>query len=215
MAEIKIEKKKPIWPWIILILVILGIIAYFVYAKGENTKFSDDFVDEDTKEQVTNSANRQLDEDNTYNANRSSNTYSEYSAFDESIRDSTRVAVDSSYTKKAFSNLAKAVVKTADENNVEDSNALTDLRNWSVLMTGVSSTKTDMANFKNFKTACDKVAKVLEDVQVKNFPELKDQATSLKQSASNVSASIAMNKQQAALNSFLKKSRDVLKSMNP
>lgn len=202
MAEIKIERKKPIWPWILVILVVLGIVAYFVYTNGDNTDYNNDFVDEVSNEQVTEPTSR-------------SSRYDEYSAFDESIRDSTRVAVDSSYTKKAFSNLAKAVVKTADENNVEDSKALTGLREWSVLLTGISTTKTDMENFKNFKTACDKVAKVLGDVQVKNFPELKEETDRLEQLASNVSPSIAMNEQQTALNAFLRKSRDVLNAMNP
>lgn len=32
MTEIKVEKKKPVWPWVLLILIILGIIVYlFVY----------------------------------------------------------------------------------------------------------------------------------------------------------------------------------------
>jgi hypothetical protein len=40
MAEIKIEKKKPIWPWIVAVLLISAIV-YFVFlrdnvAQGEN-----------------------------------------------------------------------------------------------------------------------------------------------------------------------------------
>ncbi len=42
MAEIKIEKKKPIWPWILLIIIILAIIAYFVYNNSEIDDFADD-----------------------------------------------------------------------------------------------------------------------------------------------------------------------------
>ena len=30
MAEIKIEKKKPIWPWILLILVLAAVLYYFM-----------------------------------------------------------------------------------------------------------------------------------------------------------------------------------------
>lgn len=30
MAEIKIEKKKPVWPWIALVLII-GAIVYYIY----------------------------------------------------------------------------------------------------------------------------------------------------------------------------------------
>ena len=29
MAEIKIEKKKPVWPWIVLILVLAALLFYF------------------------------------------------------------------------------------------------------------------------------------------------------------------------------------------
>ncbi|WP_081211566.1 hypothetical protein [Salegentibacter sediminis] len=37
MAEIKIEKKRPVWPWIILIIIILGILAYvFLYSDNSN-----------------------------------------------------------------------------------------------------------------------------------------------------------------------------------
>ncbi|MFD2940179.1 hypothetical protein [Flavobacterium notoginsengisoli] len=36
MAEIKIEKKKPIWPWIIAILLISAV-AYYVFVKDNET----------------------------------------------------------------------------------------------------------------------------------------------------------------------------------
>lgn len=32
MAEIKIEKKKPIWPWIVVLLIIGGLI-YYIFVK--------------------------------------------------------------------------------------------------------------------------------------------------------------------------------------
>lgn len=36
MAEIKIEKKKPVWPWIALLLVIVGLIYYVYFVDHEN-----------------------------------------------------------------------------------------------------------------------------------------------------------------------------------
>jgi hypothetical protein len=30
MAEIKIEKKKPVWPWILVALVVIGLLIYFL-----------------------------------------------------------------------------------------------------------------------------------------------------------------------------------------
>lgn len=218
MAEIKIEKKKPIWPWILLILIILGIVAYFVYANDLHEDHNDDFDDDVTDEQMlnpTDTTDGQMNTGDTYDANNSyGSSYDEYAAFEESMRDSTRIAIDSSYTKKAFANLAKVVVKKADENNLEDSKALGDLRNFSVLMTGIANANSDMDNFKNFKTAADKVASVLGDIQSKNFPSMQQEVANLKESASKISVSTTMDKQQTEIYAFLKKSRDVLKDMN-
>lgn len=49
MADIGIEKKKPIWPWIILVLVILAILYFFLFADDNNP---DDMNNKDNIEQV-------------------------------------------------------------------------------------------------------------------------------------------------------------------
>lgn len=36
MAEIKIEKKKPIWPWIIVVLLISAVI-YYIFLRDNET----------------------------------------------------------------------------------------------------------------------------------------------------------------------------------
>jgi hypothetical protein len=36
MAEIKIEKKKPVWPWILVLLVIAALI-YFIFCRDNET----------------------------------------------------------------------------------------------------------------------------------------------------------------------------------
>ena len=37
MAEIKIEKKKPIWPWI-LAVVLIAALVYFIFLKDDGTQ---------------------------------------------------------------------------------------------------------------------------------------------------------------------------------
>lgn len=37
MAEIKIEKKKPIWPWIVALLII-GALIYYIYSKDQEAQ---------------------------------------------------------------------------------------------------------------------------------------------------------------------------------
>ena len=36
MAEIKIEKKRPIWPWIIALLIIAALV-YFMFLRNDET----------------------------------------------------------------------------------------------------------------------------------------------------------------------------------
>lgn len=38
MAEIKIEKKAPIWPWILGILIIAGLVYYFVVRNDDQVR---------------------------------------------------------------------------------------------------------------------------------------------------------------------------------
>tara|TARA_R100000935_G_C2807100_1_gene153230 strand:- start:224 stop:427 length:204 start_codon:yes stop_codon:yes gene_type:complete len=42
MAEIKIEKKKPVWPWILVGLIILGVIFFLVFANEDEDEFDTD-----------------------------------------------------------------------------------------------------------------------------------------------------------------------------
>ena len=211
MAEIKIEKKKPVWPWILAVLVILGIIVYFVYANPEGDLLNDDY-DDVSNEQVMESDTNPVG--TTRDSFAPGDAYTQYGAFEGSIRDSTRIAVDSSYTKKAYYNLSKAVAKKAEEMDVDSSQALTDLQDFSMLITKVSSPLSNSETAKNFKTASDKVVKVLEDIQVKSYPELQAQVADLKQVASKMDGHIRMDQQQENITEFLQKSRDVLRAMN-
>lgn len=49
MAEIKIEKKSPIWPWILLIVIVVGILIY-VFASDRDDDNSRERPRENTQE---------------------------------------------------------------------------------------------------------------------------------------------------------------------
>ncbi|HEY9185154.1 MAG TPA: hypothetical protein VIM94_07500 [Salegentibacter sp.] len=63
MAEIKIEKKRPVWPWVILIIVILGILAYvFLYTDIfiEDTDNTDDIEELNDNTTMYNSQDKEI-----------------------------------------------------------------------------------------------------------------------------------------------------------
>lgn len=63
MAEIKIEKKRSVWPWIILIIIILGILAYvFLYSdnSNENINNTDDIEELNDNRTMHNSRDREI-----------------------------------------------------------------------------------------------------------------------------------------------------------
>jgi hypothetical protein len=47
MAEIKIEKKKPIWPWIVAVLIIAALL-YFVFLKDNEVQSESNVEMQDT-----------------------------------------------------------------------------------------------------------------------------------------------------------------------
>lgn len=42
MAEIKITKKKPVWPWILLVVAILAVMAYFYFESTEPVLYDEE-----------------------------------------------------------------------------------------------------------------------------------------------------------------------------
>lgn len=45
MAEIKIEKKSPIWPWILLGAIIVGVLIYVFASGNDDDNMRDDHMD--------------------------------------------------------------------------------------------------------------------------------------------------------------------------
>ena len=109
MAEIKIEKKKPIWPWILALLVI-SLIVYFLFFKdttvitNENTTTNDTIVDR-----------TEMQDDGYINDN-----LSDVAAFMMFVKkDDGNMTLDHEYSHDALTKLIDATEETSEKVNFD------------------------------------------------------------------------------------------------
>lgn len=215
MAEIKIEKKKPIWPWIlIIVLVILALLYFLVFADNDA---DDDFSDTDDMEQVEtrdsleiegNQENTDTWENEQLNDSLSGGFASLSSAYYAAIEDDDKLGSDSTYTNNALLKLVDAVNAKALEYDL-DSN-LDQIRK-EVMNT---SENTKSISSEKIKNTGDKVIEALEELQQKEFPQLSEQIEAAKKSLSAIETDKEMSNQQDEIEAFFDKTADVLRKMD-
>lgn len=212
MAEIKIEKKKPMWPWIALILIILAIIAFLVYQNQAN----DDYLDDDNTDMVDD-MNDTIDNDTTIYD--STNTYDDGSAsmmaLMEAMKDSTRFGTDSTYTQTALHNLAKVTVAKAKSKMLESSSALSDLEQYTSMNNTSDSRVPDTNNLASeFKSVSEDIVTVIDALYSKNGMTMEQDLKKLKETSNKISGTNALPKQQNTIQSFFRQAHDALHNIN-
>ncbi|HSI70592.1 MAG TPA: hypothetical protein VK941_10185 [Gillisia sp.] len=218
MAEIKIEKKKPIWPWIIVGLIILGIILYFLLA-GNNDDMDDmDDMDDNRTEQVrdttyTDAQRRGTDNstmgwDETSRDTLGTNGVSAYLAH---VEDRERMGIDHEYTNNALIHLIDAVEAKAAEVNMDIDKDLEEMREEAQEITQ-NPQATNHAD--KIKETGNKIADVLERIQEKNYPTLSGDVEDVRTAVQEIDSSTLTLEQKEEINSFFKEAADVLRSMS-
>lgn len=221
MAEIKIEKKKPIWPWVLLILLILAAIFFFWYYNDRNLNSNDDVITRDT---ITHDDSRyQTDNDNRYK-NDFRDTTSLYSGSYGTVQKEQAFAdyfnyldnkdntpKNREYYRSAFFKLITATKREAEIENVDVSSNVTAAMNSAEKMTN-DPTKSNKAD--NLKTAANEVSKALKSIQTKEFDNLGTDIESLDKAVSEIDGSQTLENQTSKIDSFFDKAARVLQKMN-
>ncbi len=86
MAEIKIEKKKPVWPWILLLLILIGALVFYFWWSDRDI-LEDDVSNTDTEQVI--GAKRERNYMDT-----SRTTSEELEAFLSGMDDSSKIGPD-------------------------------------------------------------------------------------------------------------------------
>jgi hypothetical protein len=189
MAEIKIEKKKPVWPWLLAGLLLVVLILFLVMRDDRR----DGYVagDRDTTEQRV--GDRDAVEEYVQ--------YVEDGSMDEHHE----------YTSGAFSRLIRAVRAKANEVN-HDISADLEQANESVNRITNDPTETNHAN--NIKNAADRLTRAMGNLQQARFENLDSEMEDVREAADSIDPNVLTLDQKDEVNSFLNNSADLLKKMN-
>ena len=214
MAEIKIEKKKPIWPWIILVLVILALLYFLVFADDDDD--NDDMEEVDTEqveegtawEDDTDTANWDDSESNWENDSLSTGSVSGYVAY---VSDKSKMGVDHEYTNNALIELMNAVQAKADEMNYDISADMQQVRQSAQAIT---KDPTAMNHANTIKDAGTKLANIIEKMQKEKYPDLSQDVQEVKTAANNIKPDVQTLQQKDQINKFFDEAADVLKKMS-
>jgi len=201
MAEIRVEKKSPMWPWILIGLLILGVILYFVF-------FHDTNGDTDRRDGPV--VTEQRDDDRTQRDRPVNNqTVASYVTF---IQDSDRqMGLDHEYSNEALKRLTEATKAMADEVNVDIERDLSVVRNNAQ---GIQDDPFETTHANKIRESAEKLSDALMTIQREAFPNLNNQASAVRNSAMEIDPQELALDQRDAIKSFYDRSADLLRQMN-
>ncbi len=204
MAEIKVEKKKPIWPWIIAALIILAIL-YFLFAGGDDEIDVEETYDEQVME---NDALEEEEVETAQYANTAGDTTSQYLSY---IGDQSKMGIDHEYTNNALIQLMNAVQSKANQFNV---NIEADMQQVRQAAEMVTKDPMSLKHADKIKSAGTKIANALETIQKEKFPDMSSDVQEVKTAVEKIQPAVPTLDQKDAVNSFYKEAGDVLQKMS-
>lgn len=193
MAEIKIEKKKPIWPWILLGLILIGLVWYF-FMRDNDTRIED-------KPIVTEQVTEEYDDADNYSA------IALYSAY---IADTDKMGVDHDYSSGALSYLIDAVEEKADKLNVDVKADLNEARKNASEITK-DPNKVNHADL--IKNSGKIIVRALTSLQTAKFPALTDDVAKVNVAVNEIDTSVKTLDQKDKVNNFFKSAESLLLKM--
>ncbi|WP_194851707.1 hypothetical protein [Nonlabens antarcticus] len=206
MAEIKIEKKKPIWPWILLAAIVLAIILYFVFLNNDDDATDDDI----TTEQVMEDDAMDVD-----NGDMNTDAMASYDAaltkYSNFIGTTGEMGIDHEYSHTALALLASAVEAKADVLNVDVSADLDQVRKNA---DAITKQPYELNHADLIKEAGESITRALETIQTDKYPNLSDELAQVEKDVANIEKEKRTLKQKGTVNGFYQAAEDLLNKMN-
>jgi len=191
MTEIKIVKKKPVLPWILLALGLL-VAAYFFFYRNDKT---------DPAETEENTVLIDAQENN--------NIVAAYVAYINS--DTATMGLDHVFTSEAFTKLTNAVDAMATEVGYD---VKADIAKAKQLADEITNDPMVNAHADKIRSGADLLSTSLQNMQQAKYPSLSAEAADVKSAASAINSETLTLDQRDAVKSFFRKAADLLNKMN-
>jgi hypothetical protein len=206
MAEIKIEKKKPIWPWILLAVLILAAILYFVFVNNDDDDMDDDVMTEQVMED--DGIGDQDDDLNAAAVAQYNTALNKYIAF---IGDTGNMGIEHEYSKGALTLLIDAVQAKAD---VLDIDVTADLAMARESANDILEDTYEVDHANLIKKSGAVITSALTTLQRARFPNLTNELTAVEQNLAAIKKNDQTLNQKSDVNTFFKAAETLLIKMN-
>jgi hypothetical protein len=204
MAEIKIEK-KPMWPWVVVALLVLGVVAWLLM---RNNDTSDDRMSQPPREERRNdAATGAATGAATEHAGRN-NAVQDYVTF---VDDGRNMDLDHTYTSGALERLKKAVKAKADQ---LDHDIKADLERIDEHVDRVTDDPQATNHANHIRDAAETLSTAMRNMQRAHYPNLDGQAQQVEQAARNIDPKTLTLDQRDAVKGFFDRSAELLRNMN-
>jgi hypothetical protein len=200
MAEIKIEKKKQIWPWLLVGLIIAALLVYFLVFRdnGENTEAVTEV------DYITNT-----NESDLLGVKENNGTVVAYVNFVETNKE--KMSLDHEYTNEALLKLIEATDAMANEVGYDAQADLEKVKEYAKM---IATDPFETTHADNIRKADDILTNILQNIQKAKYPGLADEVTGLKSASESIKLGVLTLEQKDAVKNYFVKASDLLQKMN-
>jgi hypothetical protein len=200
MAEIRIEQKKTIWPWIIAGLVVAALLIYFLVFR-DNSKNAVAVTEADY---ITNT-----NEPGPAGAKENSGAVAAFVNFVENTEG--RMSLDHAFTNEALLKLIEATNAKANEVGYEVRADLEKVREHAKVIT---EDPYETTHADHISKAVAILTNVLQNIQKAEFPGLVNEVKELKNTSESINPAVLTLDQKDAVKNYFAQASGLLQKMN-
>ncbi len=206
MAEIKIEKKKPIWPWILAALVLLAVVLFFVFNDRNETEEVAGMTEVENADRLGANDYGATSDNNGMNNN---GAVASYVQFVENS--SASMGLDHEYSNEALSKLMAATQAKANQIGYD---AQADLDKVKTYADKIATDPYETSHANSIRKAAELLTTALQNMQKAEYPQLSNEAEQLREASAAIDPSELTLNQKEEVKNYFEEAANLLQKMN-